>query len=311
LWSFAAGETVGEEQKLIGVSIIVPVFNAADTLGACLESLVQQDIRPEGYEVIVVDNNSSDGSMGIARRYQSVRVLRERRQSAYAARNRGLRAATGRFIAFTDADCVARRDWLVRLRERINEPHTFVVMGRDRPAGRSKAIRLLAEYDHYKEMFVMAHTDPAVYYGHTNNLMARREVFEHVGLFDERPRGADVILVQRVVASYGSSAVQYEPSAVVDHLELSSSRVYFKKAFIYGGSARAYCRIVPARPLHMKERLRIFSTTARAAALSKTEAGHLFVLLIIGVLAYGLGWLLAVTNVTPSNRPRPDSKAQT
>ena len=297
---------------MIDVSIIVPVFNAAETLQACLEALLQQDIRPARYELIVVDNNSSDASVEIARRYQSVRVLMEPRQSAYAARNRGLRAATGRFIAFTDADCVPRSDWLARLRERMNEPHTLVVMGRDRPGGRSKGVRLLGEYDHYKEIFVMAHTDPAVYYGHTNNLMARRELFEHMGLFDERPRGADVVFVQRVLASYGTVAVQYEPSAVVDHLELNSTRIYFRKAFIYGRSARAYCCIVPARPLHTKERLRIFSKTVHSCGLSKIETGLLFGLLIIGVVAYGLGWLLTVPHPTASDIAGADSqKAQT
>jgi hypothetical protein len=194
----------------------------------------------------------------------------------------------------------------------MNEPHTMVVTGRDRPAGRSAAVRLLGEYDHCKEMFVMAHKDPAVYYSHTNNLMARREAFDRVGLFDERPRGADVVFVQRVLACYGTAAVQYEPSAVVEHLELSSARVYFKKSFIYGRSARGYCRIVPARPLYIKERLRIFSTTVYSCGLSKFEAAFLLGLLVIGVVAYGLGWLLVVPNATASKILGSDSqKART
>ena len=73
------------------VSIIVPVFNAAASLGDCLDALLRQDVPAASYEVIVVDNNSTDDSMAVARQRPTVRLLSETRQSAYAARNRGIR----------------------------------------------------------------------------------------------------------------------------------------------------------------------------------------------------------------------------
>lgn len=94
-------------------------------------------------------------------------------------------------------------------------------------------------------------------------LMTRREIFDEVGFFDERPRGADVIFVQCVLSLYGAEAVLYQPDAVVDHTEIQSAFVYFKKSFIYGRSARSYSRIVPARLLR--------NTQAPLAIPAKTD----------------------------------------
>jgi glycosyltransferase involved in cell wall biosynthesis len=218
-------------------------------------------------------------------------VLSEPHRSSYAARNAGLRAAAGELVAFTDADCVARPGWLRLLTEAIADRAVMVVMGRDRPAGRSRAVRLLAEYDHFKEVFVLSGSDPAIYYGHTNNMIVRRHVFERVGLFDEGRRGSDVILVHRVVEAFGTDAVRYEPEALVDHLEIASAAAYFRKAFVYGRSERRYSGVVRARPLRTRERLRIFRDTVRGAGVSPLDSTFLFALLACGVGFFGLGRL--------------------
>ena len=276
---------------MIEVSIIVPMWNAAATLDRCLDGLHAQDAASGSFEVIVVDNNSTDASAAIARGRPEIRVLSEPRQGAYAARNRGVAAAKGRLIAFTDPDCVPRPDWIRRLTAAMADAEAMVVTGRDRPTGDSRSIRLLGEYDHVKEVVVLASADPSVYYAHTNNLITRREVFDRVGLFDERARGGDVVFVQRVLALHGPGAVRYEPSAHVDHLEVSSARVYYRKAFLYGQSARRYTQVVRARPLRNTERFHIFRETVRRSRLSVADSGLLFLLLTIGVGCFQVGWL--------------------
>ena len=274
------------------ISVIVPVHNASAWLGDCLDALLRQDLPPGDFEVIAVDNLSSDNSMAVARARRGVRLLSEKRLSAYAARNRGIRAASGELLAFIDADCIPCPDWLSRLQSAMVEaPGTVVVMGRHIPTGPSLAIRLLGVYDHVKEMFVLSSSDPTLYYGHTNCMLVRHEAFEELGHFDRRPRGADVIFVQRVVQRYGTGAVRYQPGAVVSHLEVHSAPVYFKKAFIYGRSARNYCRMVPARPLRNRERFTIFRQIVRDEKLSLLHSAYLLLLLSVGAAAYGLGWL--------------------
>lgn len=92
------------------VSIVIPVYNEADHLPACLAAIAAQTVRP--HEVIVVDNNSTDGTAAIAASYDFVRLLREPRQGVVYARDRGFNAARGDIIGRIDADTVMAENWV-------------------------------------------------------------------------------------------------------------------------------------------------------------------------------------------------------
>jgi len=96
------------------VTVIIPVRNGAASLPPLLESLEQQTLARERFEVIVVDNGSSDATAGVASSY-GVTVIEEPIANRSRARNRGAAAARGRLYAFTDADCVADSRWLEAL----------------------------------------------------------------------------------------------------------------------------------------------------------------------------------------------------
>jgi len=91
------------------VSIIVPVLNREETIGKCIESLLSLDYP--SYEIIVVDNGSTDKTREIISRYP-VKLLIENKRGSYVARNKGLSIARGEIVAFTDSDCVVDRSWL-------------------------------------------------------------------------------------------------------------------------------------------------------------------------------------------------------
>ncbi len=92
------------------ISIVIPVYNEADSLEACLRSIAAQTVRP--HQVIVVDNNSNDGSAAIAAGFDFVTVLNERRQGVLHARTSGFDSARGDIIARIDADSLLPADWL-------------------------------------------------------------------------------------------------------------------------------------------------------------------------------------------------------
>jgi O-antigen biosynthesis protein len=97
--------------RLPRVSVVVASYNGAPTLKACLESLEQ--LRYPDYEVLLVDDGSTDATPQIAAQFPSVRTIRhEKNLGLSAARNTGIYAATGEVIAFTDSDCRADEDWL-------------------------------------------------------------------------------------------------------------------------------------------------------------------------------------------------------
>jgi glycosyltransferase involved in cell wall biosynthesis len=84
------------------LSVIIPVHNGERHLRAALESSLSQGYSP--MEIIVVDDGSEDGSAGIARSYEQVRYISQENQGVAAARNRGIKTASGQFLAFLDAD---------------------------------------------------------------------------------------------------------------------------------------------------------------------------------------------------------------
>ncbi len=97
-------------------SVVVPAYNAAATLGECLDSLAH--LNYPDYEIIVVDDGSIDSTGEVASR-AGVRVLREEHRGLAAARNSGIEAAAGSCVAFIDADARADRDWLYHLVENL------------------------------------------------------------------------------------------------------------------------------------------------------------------------------------------------
>jgi glycosyltransferase involved in cell wall biosynthesis len=93
---------------MIDLSILIPVFNAAPYLEACVESLFQQDLPEEQFEVLLIDDGSTDDSPAVMARlaeaHPQVRLLTQPNQGVSAARNRGLREAEGEYLLFVDAD---------------------------------------------------------------------------------------------------------------------------------------------------------------------------------------------------------------
>jgi glycosyltransferase involved in cell wall biosynthesis len=112
------------------ISVIIPVWNDAARLKLCLEALNAQTLPADDFEIIVVDNGSSDSSFKVACSFENATALREQAQGSYNARNLGLTAARGKYIAFTDSDCLPAPEWLEHgLKLAQSDPRIGVVAG--------------------------------------------------------------------------------------------------------------------------------------------------------------------------------------
>ena len=97
------------------VSVIVPAFNAAKTLPACLTALMGQCYPRACYEVVVVDDGSADSTPTIAHRFGTTVITFPQNQGRSAARNAGAAAAQGEILLFTDADCEPTPSWMTEM----------------------------------------------------------------------------------------------------------------------------------------------------------------------------------------------------
>lgn len=115
-------------EGLLFVSVVIPAYNEENYLLSCLESIGKQDYAGE-YEVIVVDNASTDNTAKIARDW-GAKVVYESKRSPACARQKGAEVATGKIIAFIDADTRAPAHWLSTIVWRfLCEPEMVAVSG--------------------------------------------------------------------------------------------------------------------------------------------------------------------------------------
>jgi cellulose synthase/poly-beta-1,6-N-acetylglucosamine synthase-like glycosyltransferase len=165
------------------VSIVVPARNAEQTVGECLESMMRLDYDPERREILVVENASTDRTGEIIRDHP-VRCLFESRRGASAARNRGVEAARGEIVAFTDADCVVTRRWLRELVRGFEAPDVWGVAGEIIAyPPRTPSERYLARHKARWQAPALQATRP---FAVTSNVAFRRATFDRLGLFDTR-----------------------------------------------------------------------------------------------------------------------------
>lgn len=113
-------------QKPLKVSVVIPVYNEEKYLGACLDSLMKQ-VEPAD-EIIVVNNNSTDDTVKIAKQYP-VRILKEKKQGMTPARNKGFNEAQYEIIARTDADTVLPRNWIRRIKRSFADDKLVALSG--------------------------------------------------------------------------------------------------------------------------------------------------------------------------------------
>ena len=120
-------DRMSKENNQICLSVVIPAYNEVKFLPACLSSLKKQDFKG-GFEVIVVDNNSSDKTSEVARHF-GARVVIEKQKGVCFARQRGASMAKGDIIVSTDADCTFSSNWLRNIHEAFKSPSTIGAIG--------------------------------------------------------------------------------------------------------------------------------------------------------------------------------------
>lgn len=113
--------------KPLTLTLVIPVYNEENHLKACLDAVAAQSDMPD--EVLVVDNNSSDKTLEIAKTYGFVTILNAPKQGVVHARNVGFNAAKSDIIGRIDADTLLPADWSTHMRKAFNDQRTDAITG--------------------------------------------------------------------------------------------------------------------------------------------------------------------------------------
>lgn len=187
------------------ISIVICTYNRSESLAVALDGAVKQQVADASYEIIVVDNNSCDGTREVVgefqqRGYDNIRYVFEAKQGISHARNAGIRASVAPIVAFTDDDCCPRSDWVQSILDVLDRhPDISFAGGKITPVWPFSPAPWLLERRHWGPLALTDYGDQEFYADANNpvclitaNLAMRREIFTTIGLFNPRQaRGED------------------------------------------------------------------------------------------------------------------------
>ncbi|MBU0518416.1 exopolysaccharide biosynthesis polyprenyl glycosylphosphotransferase [bacterium] len=197
------------------ISVIIPAYNAEKTLPYTLRALQHQSVPRNLYEIIVVDDSSTDGTGAVAREF-GVRYRRQNKEGPAAARNLGVRIARGDIVVFTDSDCVPEENWIEKMVKPLEDPRVAGVMGRYLTKQKEFAARFVQL--EFEERFSILKKFDSIDLVPSFAAAFRRSVFEEVGGFNAHfplANNEDVELSYQI-ASRGYKMV-FAEDAVVYH----------------------------------------------------------------------------------------------
>jgi glycosyltransferase involved in cell wall biosynthesis len=217
-------------QRVPRVSVVVCTYNGGRTLEQCLKTLETMDY-PD-YEVIVVDDGSTDNTREILARYPFARAIHQPNRGLSVARNVGLESATGEIVAYTDSDCYADPDWLMHLVYQLEKTDAAAVGGPNlTPSDGWLAACVaasLGQPTHVLETDQVAEHIPGC------NMAFRREALLAINGFDPvyRKAGDDVDVCWRL--QHEGNWITFAPGAFVWHHRRQGPKSYLKQQSGYG-----------------------------------------------------------------------------
>jgi len=175
---------IEKKQKKPLISVIIPTYNRGWIIKKAIDSVLSQDYRD--FELIIVDDGSTDNTLEILNSYQDdITILRQNNHGVSAARNRGIMAASGRFVAFLDSDDL----WLPqKLSSQVDyfnlNPDAIICQTEE--IWIRKGVRVNPKKRHKKPYGMIFEQSLALCLVSPSAVMIRRSLFDEVGVFDEK-----------------------------------------------------------------------------------------------------------------------------
>lgn len=270
---------------VVKYSVIVPAYNSQATLALCLDALSHQTVPREEYEIIVVDDGSTDDTARVAQRV-NVHYLHQSNQGPACARNRGAEAARGQLILFTDSDCIPAPNWIPQMVKPFEDPTVVAVKG----AYRSRQKQLLARFSQleFEDRYDLLCTNPHIDMIATYSAAFRKDVFIGIGSFDTnfpQANNEDTELSYRL--STAGYKMVFNHEAIVLHQHPDSLKKYLRIKFW-----RAYWRMIVYRRFPQKAFKD--SYTPKSLKIQTLLMATSLPALVLALFFPGLIWLVSV-----------------
>jgi len=269
-------------------SIVIPAHNEAKRISKCLQALQHQTLRPQDYEIIVIDDGSEDDTAAVAARH-GARVIRQQNKGPAVARNAGIDQARGEIILFLDADCVPEEHWAERLRAPIADGSAEGAVGRI-VSGQTRPVAALIQSE-LDERYARAANYERVDLLNTGNCGFNRDLLRK-NRFDEAFRWIEDAELSFRLARGGHKMV-FVQDAVVEHSHPETLRAYMLRKFRYASFAPSASRLHPQKALSdsrsaPSRRLQLLLVALAIASAPAAFLSPWFGLLSLGCLAAGV-----------------------
>jgi glycosyltransferase involved in cell wall biosynthesis len=277
------------------ISVIVPTYNSIKSLTILLDTLLNQDYSH--YEIIVVDDCSTDDTSSIIKDYSVKYFKIEKNSGPAVCRNIGARISKGDVLAFTDSDCRVGNDWLRKINFHLSDDNVQAIMGKliiDQstylgnsisalgfPAGGSLGFEKVWKVDNNSYTSSLSSCNCAI----------RKNVFNEIGGFDESfpyAGGEDSFFAYSLIQS--EFKIKYCPDVIVKHQARNSLRDFLAWQFKRGISSCIFSSKVKNRSDFISMRLKTVFNVIKENIVD-IKLPLIFLLLISGYLTQTLGFI--------------------
>lgn len=225
-------------------SVIVPTYNRAGEISELLNSLVNQTIDDSLFEIIIVDDGSTDNTEEVVNTVKqksslNIKFLKQDHKGPGEARNLGMQNAKGEYFVFIDSDCIADENWLSAYKNKLEQTDI-------KPAGFGGPDRVLPSFSPVQKAIDYSMTSPITtggirghskkgiskYYPRSFNMGVRADVVKKIGGMVKLRHGQDIEFSHRILST-GEPVIKVD-DAVVYHKRRMSIKKYFRQVFNWG-----------------------------------------------------------------------------
>jgi glycosyltransferase involved in cell wall biosynthesis len=275
------------------VSVIVCTRNRSKLLEEACESMLEMEAPGSEWELLIVDNDSTDDTLELARGIERthperVRVMIEKEVGLSATRNAGIGAARGEILAFLDDDAFPARDWLSGIADALSEPQILCAGGPVEPLFQGELpewlddrfLPYLTVWDKGPETLPLQYNE----YPRGANIAYRRAAFERFGLFSPHlgRKGRSLTSCEEIEhclrIERGGGRIVYTPAARIRHW-VDASRItpeWMEKRFAAQGRSEAIIHYQHAGHRGLRKGLRVYLTNAKNTPEGTSEADRLY-----------------------------------